>query len=409
MPNITEPHIIGKPESSPFEGSVLTPNQAYNQFSAISPIQSNFSNSQGISFTSSVNEGFLVPCGAADAPPPPPDLSGGTGGSPLPCLREHNCDRIDKNYEQKVTARLSRSRKSQATLKENLLLMIKLFGIEKIGFLTLTFGKGLRYNSKKDILIANRRWHNLCRRVLPEIIGEGTPWVIAIEPTGRGRIHFHAVIVLKKDIRQGFDFETAKKTPQEVLNSMPEVARRKFWREITTNQDLKGYWKLLREKCPKYGFGIHQLLPVMYPDRMADYIGKYLTKEEVMLASPLGCRRLRYSENWSQVVYHEKKQDEKGREYTQIYRRLKPGDWVKSSGKPFNWRLGCTRFAVIHGTTWAEIKEDFGVHWAWTYRQDILFLGELSHGDFEMVLAYYEKWPDLPIDFIKKKYDRGWK
>lgn len=376
---------------------------------AILPFKSNSLDTTGTFFTSYIdNEAFLVPSSYAEAPPPPPDLSGGTGGAPLPCLREHNCDKIDKNYEQKVTARLSRSRKSQATLKENLMLLIRVYGIEKIGFFTLTFGQGLRYNSKKDLLTANRRWHNLCRRVLPDIIGEGTPWVIAIEPTERGRIHFHAVIVLKEDIRQGFDFKTLQATPKTVLDAMPINDRRKFWREITTNQDLKGYWSLLREKCPKYGFGIHQLLPVMYPDRMADYIGKYLTKEEVMLASPLGCRRLRYSENWGEIFYQEKKTDEKGREYLQTYRRLKPGDWVKSSGKPADWRLGCTRFAVLKGTTWETINEKFGVHWAWTYRQEIIFLGGLSHGDFEMILAYYEKWPEIPMDFIKKKHDRGW-
>jgi hypothetical protein len=160
-----------------------------------------------------------------------------------------------------------------------------------------------------------------------------------------GRIHFHLVVALDKDIRSGADFAAFK---------------RKDYR--SANSALRAEWAFWRETCPKYRFGRHELMPVKSnTEGIARYVGKYISKHVTQRrAEDKGARVVRF------IGY-------------------KPGmrraccrfSWNTDNG--WLWRHKTAKFAERQGIKdIGQMKIVFGKRWA--YRLQKRIIGEYLEG-----------------------------
>jgi hypothetical protein len=215
--------------------------------------------------------------------------------------------------------------------------LIKEFGIERIGFFTLTFKDHIT-----DLREAQKRFRSLRAHV---IVKRYQRAIGVWERHGSGRIHFHLVVVLDKDILTGADFTAFK---------------RKDYR--SANSALRAEWSFWRQTCPKYRFGRHELMPVKSnAEGLARYVGKYISKHVTQrLPEDKGARVVRF------IGY-------------------KPGmrraccrfSWNTDNG--WLWRHKTAVFAGRHGLTDLEqMKKRFGRRWAYHLQKRII--GELLEG-----------------------------
>jgi hypothetical protein len=147
--------------------------------------------------------------------------------------------------------------KSAFALRENVQAFIEQFGVEKIGFLTLTFADDV-----PDAKEANRRLNSL----MTNFLGKQIPAYILIrERQKRGSWHFHLLAALP------FDVQAKGRWSKNKFGSGQKFS--------TANENLLGLWSSFRENMPKYGFGRHELLPVRKSGRhLASYLSKYIGK-----------------------------------------------------------------------------------------------------------------------------------
>jgi len=140
-------------------------------------------------------------------------------------------------------------------VSRELLKLSRVYGINRLGFFTLTFAG--RAPSLRE---AMRRFNSLLTNVLRERYVKG---VRILERGGeRGRLHFHCVVVLEKDIRTGFDFHA--------------IAQGRY---DSANEYLRSEWAFWRKTASSYGFGRTELLPVKSTaEGIARYVGAYIAK-----------------------------------------------------------------------------------------------------------------------------------
>ena len=128
------------------------------------------------------------------------------------------------------------------------------WGLERLGFMTHTFA-----GEAPTIKEARRRWRSLRINALD---GRYHSWLCVLQRARFGRLHFHLVVVCRKDVRTGFDFEAVK---------------RRDYR--SASEYLRGEWEFWREACPKYSFGRSELLPVRTDaERAARYVARYISR-----------------------------------------------------------------------------------------------------------------------------------
>ncbi len=192
----------------------------------------------------------------------------------LPCLNSNNSTTHPLNEYQ------SNHRKTAFALKENILAMVVLFGLARIGMLTLTFADHVT-----DPKEARRRFNSLATHVLK---GRYVCWLAVFERQKSGRIHFHVLVAFAEgDIRTGVNFEELE-------------------REIYTSASpqLRAEWAFWRETAPAYGFGRTELLPVKKTGEIiGKYVGKYIAKHIAnRLPEDKGVRLVRYSQTFTRVV-----------------------------------------------------------------------------------------------------------
>ena len=177
----------------------------------------------------------------------------------LPCLNRNNSNEntpldgtqsLTGSHNQLSTAH----KKSAAALAWNVQYMADLYGIDRIGFLTLTFPQHITCPKE-----AQRRFNSLSTGVLRE---HYLCYIRIYERCVSDRIHYHLLVVLDKDIRTGTDFE--------------EIANGKY---TSANKVLRSEWKFWRETAKEYGFGRTELLPIKSTaEGIAKYVGKYIGK-----------------------------------------------------------------------------------------------------------------------------------
>ncbi len=247
--------------------------------------------------------------------------AGATAPAPaLPCLYKNNCTEVME---------LSPYRKRQAeSLASNIRAMVQRHGLERIGFLTLTFPEHVT-----DIRDAQRRWHSFRTHVIRRRYGEA---VKVFERCKNGRIHYHLVMVLSQDIRSGFNFEEVKRGNYRSVSPF-----------------LRREWAYLRETLPRYGFGRHELLPVRSNgDGVARYVAKYLTKSKVHpLYADRGIRRVEYIQG--------------ARWNTAQFSWIGPHNWV--------YRKKLAVWASARGMgAYDRLGAVCGPRWFWRHKEEIM-------------------------------------
>lgn len=191
----------------------------------------------------------------------------------VPCLNSNNCIDVKNTNvikEKQKPANIEKflpntakpefnefstsHKKSAAALEMNVRQFIEVFGIEKVGFLTLTFADDVQ-----DVKEASRRFHSLRTNFLKKHFEH---YVCVYERMKSGRIHFHLIVNTREDIRRGLNFQ--------------QIQARNY---TSANKNLRQLWQVLRENMEKYGFGRSELLPVKTNSKgLARYVGKYIAK-----------------------------------------------------------------------------------------------------------------------------------
>ncbi len=156
--------------------------------------------------------------------------------------------------------------------------MIEKYGLECIGFLTLTFARHVvAYKPAQKAL------HSLMTGILKPRYLE---YITVMERMSSKRIHYHLLVVMASDIRTGFDFAAV-------------------WRGDyrSASPYLRAEWAFWRHTAPKYGFGRTELLPIKKTaDGVANYISKYISKHiGQRLPEDKGARLVRYSKQANRV------------------------------------------------------------------------------------------------------------
>jgi len=203
--------------------------------------------------------------------------------SSLPCLNSNNYTETSFFTPSTLTPY---HRKQAYSLIENCDRFIKRCGINHVGFLTLTFPDNVLDHSA-----ALKRWNSLRTHFIDEYFGE---WMLVKERQSRGAIHYHILIEVPFDIRSGFNFDQV----------FPPKGQRPDY--SSASNELKRYWKLLRDNLPKYGFGRSELAPIRSNgEAMAKYVGKYVSKNvkgrkaSKYDALDKGARMFAYSQSWA--------------------------------------------------------------------------------------------------------------
>jgi hypothetical protein len=205
------------------------------------------------------------------------------------------------------------------------------FGIERLGFLTLTFADHVT-----DIREAQRRFNSLNSNVLKARYRRA---IGVWERQNNRRIHFHLVVVLSADIRTGFDFAG--------------IAKRDY---RSASPALRAEWAFWRQTARSYGFGRTELLPVKSTaEGIARYVGKYVSKH-------IG----------------ERSESDKGARVVRFI-GYKPGDRKFCSRFAWNtdnswlWRQKVQAFSARHGLwSYRHLTQIFGKRWAFFLCESIL-------------------------------------
>ena len=191
----------------------------------------------------------------------------------VPCLNSNNCigtENVSKNngktnpigYEKFLPNELKAEfnefstshKKSSAALEMNVRQFIETFGINNVGFLTLTFADDVQ-----DVKEASRRFHSLRTNFLKKHFEH---YICVYERMKSGRIHFHLIVNTREDIRRGLNFK--------------QIQARNY---TSANKSLRQLWQILRENMEKYGFGRSELMPVKTNSKgLAKYVSKYISK-----------------------------------------------------------------------------------------------------------------------------------
>jgi len=288
-------------------------------------------------------------------------LAGGTpGGAGRPPARVA-CQIVTSAYQketEKEKSPLPGTKWKQAdALIRNIAWLVKIFGPERIGFVTLTVGDfitGGKFRNLRDRREAQRRFHSYMTNGLSKRYQCG---VVVTERHKNGGIHFHLAVVTRQDIRGNLDFAACFPAKDHLGKPVrkPDYG--------TANEAIKREWAYLRRSCKSYGFGWHQLQPMRESgEALGCYLGKYLMKDwEQRPREDKGARCLRYFGHWSNRPRH------------QGQRRETPPE-----GHQFSWNTPPARawremvkqtVAVLakRGTTLTEdnIAEIVGPKWAW--------------------------------------------
>ncbi len=235
-------------------------------------------------------------------------------------------------------------RKNAVIIRENLDWLIAIYGVHRVGFLTLTFAQFLTLQD------ANRRLNSMAKHVLSKHF---VCWVCVREFTKGGRPHFHLVVVCRDDIREGFNFENYLAMAKLWKTKRSGCSRRaasELSRRLNPTEHLRGLWASLRTALPIYGFGRAELIPIRKPQAIAFYVGGYIRKSmEMRPESAKGARLVSYSESFP--------------------RKINSHAWQWNTDLTHLWRRKLECFAKLHGITEYEgLGKAFGPKWAFWLR-----------------------------------------
>jgi len=209
--------------------------------------------------------------------------------------------------------------------------LAKAFGVENLGFLTLTFADHVT-----ELAEAQKRFRSLNTNIISKRYRRA---IGVWERQRSGRIHFHLVVVCHQNIREGFDFGQAE---------------RGIYR--SANLALRQEWAFWRKTAPAYRFGRTELLPVKSTaDGIARYVGKYVSKHvSARKSEDKGARVVRF------IGYKSGQRTASAR-----------FSWAEGNG--FLWRQKLKAYAArIGAQTTEDLASLFGPRWAYLLQQEIL-------------------------------------
>lgn len=156
----------------------------------------------------------------------------------------------------------SAAAKSAYVLQINAVAFVRRFGLDRVGFLTLTFPDHVL-----DFAEASRRFNSLATGVLRE---RYAAYLRVAERQKSGRWHFHLLVACGSDIRTGADFDAFER--RDYRSASPA---------------LRAEWRFWRDTAPLYSFGRTELLPLKSTAHaVGRYLGKYISKH---LSARLPC------------------------------------------------------------------------------------------------------------------------
>ena len=314
--------------------------------------------------------------GSASAPCSPPRGGGDRNDSLLYLSCRNSDNKVDIGKEKKPKKPLKKGDKGWKdenwtpnnkdykivkSLRENIKHWSKIYGVEKLFFLTLTFeGKGKAPETPKE---AQNRFNNFNRQFnrLNKV-----QWLYkGVEPQERGVLHYHIIGYHQNDLG-------ADKLDWDAYKNTGKYRAKKQWglmyknqRALTAsaNDDLKEMWEKVRSISKGSKMGRSEFLPVRSANTIGNYVGKYLGK---CFASQnnnewaKGIRRFSYSNKAPQIH---------GREFS----------WVNNP-RGYTWRQKVT--AWTHGVGVREddtedMERKYGKKWAVTQREAINYYGTM--------------------------------
>lgn len=161
---------------------------------------------------------------------------------------------FERSKIQKLNEFSTSHKKSAYALELNVKSFIEKFGINRVGFLTLTFKDHVT-----DAKEAQRRFNSLRTNFLKTHYPH---YIRVLERTKTGRIHYHLIVAVNEDIRRGLNFQ--------------QIAKQDY---RSANLSIRMHWQRLRDNLEKYGFGRAELLPVKTNSKgLARYVSKYIGK-----------------------------------------------------------------------------------------------------------------------------------
>jgi hypothetical protein len=211
--------------------------------------------------------------------------------------------------------------------------MCERHGIERIGFLTLTFADHIL-----DPKVAQRRMNSLTTHVLRPRYGS---CIRVIERQKSGRIHYHVLVSLDDDVRTGADFAAFERRD---YRSAPASLRRE--------------WAFWRHTAKRYGFGRTELLPIRSTsEAIGRYVGKYIGKH----------------------LEHREERDRGVRLVSYVGTRVASTRFAWATGGAAQWRLKLRAFVhmlhdsgAIAAPTVSGMRIKFGPRWAHYWRDSIV-------------------------------------
>lgn len=304
-------------------------------------------------------------CASGGPPPASQEVWGGAPeGAPLLYLNSNNSTGFDKFPPEIPAAALLElspyHRKQAFVLGGNVQKFIGLIGLNRCGFLTLTFPDNVTDNKE-----ASRRFNILRTHFLSRFFGE---WMLVKERQVRGAWHYHILIDCRTDIRTGINW--AEIDP-------PKGKRPKY---TSACPALRSIWQLLRERLPSYGFGRSELLPIKKESEavssyMGKYIGKHLSARE---EKDKGVRLVSYSSHWSKssvkMAWH-------------------------SDGSQ-EWRRKLAKFSHLTGChDLDDLKAVFGPHWAHSLKEYVNQVDTLTPSEILRIKVLYRRAQLGPGEF----------
>lgn len=252
----------------------------------------------------------------------------------LPCLNSGISTEIPEETPLQPLNLTAYSRKTAFILQQSIHHLSSLSGLEKLGFLTLTFSQHIVCPKE-----AQKRLNSLITHVIKPRYSN---YVGVLERQKSGRIHYHLLVTLSSDIRTGVDFK--------------QLSERNY---SSAGASLRAEWSFWRQTAKKYGFGRTELLPVRSSiEAMAKYVGKYISKHlEARQERDKGVRLVRYSQS----------------------ARIGTTRFQWNSNGSANWRLKLKIFAHhvtdgmgIDNPTMKHLSEILGPRWAYRYKDLIM-------------------------------------
>lgn len=271
-------------------------------------------------------------------------------GSPFPCLYSRISNENEHETDLQATdgavlgqkAKLSTNcKKSAHILASSVALLADKYGLEHLGFLTLTFAENILCPKE-----AQKRLNSLLTGVITK---RYRTYLGVLERQKSGRIHYHFILVLDIDIRTGFDFE--------------KVANQDY---KSASQGLRNEWRFWRFASKAYGFGRTELLPIKSTvEAISRYVGKYISKHmDSRLEIDRGVRLVRYGRD--------------ARAGTTRFQFHTPG--------ASEWRCKVNLFAMImsdfYGVNFSKLSDlsaYLGIRWAYQHRDFILGLPSFEY------------------------------